>query len=88
VQITSADRIIAGLAAAYFSYRLISGLKSGIYYGDGDMDVDASEHPLAFALAALSSVLLIGLCTYLALGLDAREISAVFEHWKRFGGGS
>jgi hypothetical protein len=47
---TTTDRILAGLAAAYFAYRLWSGWGEGIIDGDGDEDVRADEHPTAFVL--------------------------------------
>jgi hypothetical protein len=46
----STDRIIAGLAAAYFAYRLWSGWGDGTIYGDGNMDVHADKHPTTFVL--------------------------------------
>jgi hypothetical protein len=59
---TSTDRLIAGLAAAYFAYRLWSGWGEGVIYGDGDNDVHADEHPTAFVLTALSVVMVIAIC--------------------------
>jgi hypothetical protein len=69
---TPTDRILAGLAAAYFAYRLWSGWGEGIIFGDGDEDVRADEHPTAFVLTALSVILLIAMLGCIALGYRSR----------------
>jgi hypothetical protein len=85
MHITSIDRIIAGLAAAYLGYRLWSGWSVGIHYGDGDMEVHADQHPTAFVLTVLSSLLLIAILAYLALAPDGIGLSAAAvwlkKHW-------
>jgi hypothetical protein len=78
--LTTADRILAGLVAAYFAYRLWSGWGDGVIYGDGDMDVRADEHPTAFVLTALSVVLVIALLACIAVGSDAEQLVA-FAEW-------
>ncbi len=81
---TTADRILAGIAAAYFAYRLWSGWGDGIIYGDGDMDVRADEHPTAFVLTAISSIILIVICVCIALGPDAVSLAAIIEWmWRK-----
>jgi hypothetical protein len=83
MHMTMADRILAGMVAAYFAYRLWSGWGAGIIYGDGDMDVHADKHPTAFVLTAIGSVLVIALLAFLALGPNAINIAAVVEWlWK------
>jgi hypothetical protein len=74
---TAADRILAGLVAAYFAYRLWSGWGEGIIYGDGDMDVHADRHPTAFVLTALASIAVIVICACIALGSDAARLAAI-----------
>lgn len=68
VHLTETDRILAGLAAAYMAYRLWSGMKVGVVYGDGDRDVHAETHPTAYVLTALSCVLVIAILGYVAIG--------------------
>jgi hypothetical protein len=77
---TTTDRVLAALAAAYFAYRLWSGWGEGIIYGDGDMDVRADEHPTAFALTALSIVLVVAILACIAIGSDAGRI-VTFAEW-------
>lgn len=74
MQPSSGDRVIAGLAAAYFAYRLWSGLNAGIIAGEGDDDVHADHHPTAFVLTALSMVLLVGVLAIIALGPNAADV--------------
>jgi hypothetical protein len=74
---TTMDRILAGLAAGYFAYRLWSGWGDGVIYGDGDEDVRADEHPTAFVLTALSVVLVIAILTCIAVGPDMTRLVAV-----------
>jgi hypothetical protein len=85
MHITLADRIIAALAAAYLGYRLWSGWSVGVQYGDGDMDVHADQHPTAFVLTVLSSILLIAILACLALVPDGPELSTAVawlkKHW-------
>jgi hypothetical protein len=76
MDMTVADRIIAGLGAAHFAYRLWSGWGDGIIAGDGDADVHADRHPFAFVLTALSMVLLTAILAYAALGPDAARRAA------------
>ena len=71
------ERMIAGLAAAYFTYRLWSGFGAGIIDGDGDMDVHADRHPIAFALTAMSFVVLIIICSAIALWPAALDIAQI-----------
>lgn len=78
--LTIANRILFGLVAAYFAYRLWSGWGEGVIYGDGDEDVRADEHPTAFVLTALSVVLLIVLFSCIAVGSDAAKLAA-FATW-------
>jgi hypothetical protein len=52
---TTTDRILAGLAAAYFAYRLWSGWGEGIIDGDGDEDVRASIRQRLFLRPSASS---------------------------------
>jgi hypothetical protein len=77
MQLTSTDRIIAGLAAAYFAYRLWSGWGAGIIYGDGDPDVHADKNLTAFVLTALTTVLIIALLACIAIGSDAAHLTAL-----------
>jgi hypothetical protein len=74
LHLTWADRIIASLAAAYFAYRLWSGLDAGVIDGEGDMDVHADHHPMAFVLTALSMVLLVAILVVIALGPNAVDV--------------
>ena len=67
---SSTDRIIAGAAALYFGYRLLSGMSVGVMYGDGDRDVHAETHPTAYALTIVSYIFLIGICAYIAIGAE------------------
>jgi hypothetical protein len=64
------DRVLAGLAAAYSAYRLWTGARDGIVYGDGDRKVQADTHPAAYVLTMLSLMLLVGLLGYIAIGAD------------------
>jgi hypothetical protein len=81
--ITVADRVLVGLVAAYFAYRLWSGWGEGVIYGDGDMDVHADEHPTAFVLTALSVVMVIVICLVVALGASAGNLSTwIVWLWK------
>jgi hypothetical protein len=83
MHMTSTDRIIAGLAAAYFAYRLWSGWGDGIIYGDGDMDVHADKHPAAFVLTAVIIVAIIALCASIAVGSSASDLAATVAWiWK------
>jgi hypothetical protein len=77
---TTTDRILASLAAAYFAYRLWSGWGDGIIYGDGDVDVRADEHPTAFTLTALSVILVIALLACIAVGSGPSELVG-FAEW-------
>jgi hypothetical protein len=74
---TIAERILAGLVAVYFAYRLWSGWGEGVIYGDGDMDVHADQHPTAFVLTALASIAVIAICACIALGPDAVSLAAI-----------
>jgi hypothetical protein len=65
MHLTIADRIAAAAGAAYFAYRIYTAWRDGIYYGDGDLDVESDRNPLAFSLTVLVSLLLVGLCTFL-----------------------
>lgn len=67
---------MAGAACVFFCYRLLTALKIGIYYGDGDMDVHADAHPAAFVLTVLSSLFLIVLLAFFASGLDGPKLAA------------
>jgi hypothetical protein len=81
--ITVADRILAGLVAAYFAYRLWSGWGEGVIYGDGDPDVRADDHPTAFVLTALSVVMVIAICLIIALGSSAGDLATLLAWlWK------
>jgi spore coat protein U-like protein len=77
---TTADRMLAGMAAAYFAYRLWSGWGEGIIYGDGDMDVRVNEHPTAFVLTALSIILVVVILACIAIGSDAGKLAS-FVGW-------
>jgi hypothetical protein len=79
MHVTTAERILAGIVAAYFAYRLWSGWGDGIIYGDGDMDVHADQHPTAFVLTALTTIAVIAICACLALGSDAVKLAAIVE---------
>jgi hypothetical protein len=74
---TVAERILAGIVAAYFAYRLWSGWAGGIIYGDGDMDVHADQHPTAFVLTALASIAVIAICVCIAVGSDATRLAGI-----------
>jgi hypothetical protein len=74
---TTMDRVLAGLAAGYFAYRLWSGWGDGVIYGDGDEDVHADKHPTAFVLTALSVVFVIAILTFIAIGSDMTKLVAV-----------
>jgi hypothetical protein len=81
--ITVADRVLVGLVAAYFAYRLWSGWGEGVIYGDGDMDVHADEHPTAFVLTALSVVMVIVICLIIALGSSFTDMATLVAWlWK------
>lgn len=75
MQITLIERIVAGLAAAHFAYRLWSGLNAGVIDGEGDMDVHADRDPTAFALTALMMVVLVALLAGIALGPNIIDIA-------------
>jgi hypothetical protein len=77
---TTTDRILAGLAAACFAYRLWSGWGEDVIYGYGDEDVRADEHPTAFVLTALSVILLIVIFGCIAVGSDAGKLAS-FVRW-------
>jgi hypothetical protein len=51
----------------YFGYRLWTGMVDGIAYGDGDLDVKADKHPVAFVLTMLTTALVAGLSALVAL---------------------
>ena len=51
---TVTERVIAGLACAFFCYRAISAGLRGVYSGDGDPDVHLARFPAAFALTVIS----------------------------------
>jgi hypothetical protein len=74
---TTMDRVLAGLAAGYFAYRLWSGWGDGVIYGDGDEDVHADKHPTAFVLTALSVVFVIAILTFIAIGSHMIKLVAV-----------
>jgi hypothetical protein len=77
------DRIIACLGAVYFAYRLWSGWGEGIIYGDGDDDVHSDQHSTAFVLTALSVVMVIVICSILALGSSVSDLGALIAWlWK------
>jgi hypothetical protein len=81
--LTMADRILVGLVAVYFAYRLWSGWGDGVIYGDGDDDVHANEHPTAFVLTALSVVMVIVVCSIIALGSSVGDVAALIAWlWK------
>jgi len=67
VPFTPTSRILAALAAMYFGYRLWTGMVDGIAYGDGDLDVKADKHPVAFVLTMLTTALVAGLSALVAL---------------------
>jgi hypothetical protein len=69
------ERFLAGLAAAYFGYRVWTGMTHGIMFGDGDQDVHPDTHPVAFSLTAVTSAAVAVLCAYIALG---PSINALF----------
>jgi hypothetical protein len=73
------DRILTGLVAAYFAYRLWLGLGlgEGVIYGDGDMNVHADELPTGFVRTALSVVLLIAVLTCIVVGFEAAQLAAL-----------
>jgi hypothetical protein len=71
------NRIIAGAAAAYFAHRLWSGWGDGVIYGDGDNDVQADKHPIAFVLTALSVVTVLAILAMFALGSSLGELAAL-----------
>jgi hypothetical protein len=78
--LTSSDRIVACLFAAYTAYRLWSGWNVGMIDGDGDLDVSVEEHPTAFVLTALSIIFTITILVYFALGPDLPKL-ANFVAW-------
>lgn len=65
MHLSTFDKITAAFGAAYFGYRLYTAWRDGIYYGDGDLDVESERYPIAFSLTVLVSLLLVGLCTFL-----------------------
>ncbi len=81
--LTTADRILVGIVAVYFAYRLWSGWGDGVIYGDGDMDVHADEHPTAFVLTAVSVVMVIVICSIVAIGPSIGDMAALVAWlWK------
>ncbi len=81
--LTTADRVLVGLVAVYFAYRLWSGWGDGVIYGDGDMDVHADEHPAAFVLTALSVMMVIVICSIIAIGPSIDDMAALVAWlWK------
>jgi hypothetical protein len=81
--LTPTDRVIAGVTAAYFAYRLWSGWGEGVIYGDGDNDVHAGEHPTAFVLTALSVVMVVAILVIIALGSSVGDLAATIAWlWK------
>jgi hypothetical protein len=81
--LTPTDRIVAGVAAAYFAYRLWSGWGVGVVYGDGDNDVHADKHPTAFVLTALSVLMIIAIFLVIALGSSVGDLAATIAWlWK------
>ncbi len=64
---TVTERVIAGLACAFFCCRAISAGLRGVYSGDGDPDVHLARSPAAFALTVISGAVLAVLCGVLAL---------------------
>lgn len=74
MQLTSGDRVIAGIAAAYFAYRLWSGVQAGIIDGDSDDDVHADHNPAAFVLTALSMALVVAVLAIIAIGPSAAGV--------------
>jgi hypothetical protein len=81
--LTPTDRIIAGAAAAYLACRLWSGWGAGVIYGDGDDDVHADQHPTAFALTALSAVMVIAILGIIAFGSSIDDLGALMVWlWK------
>lgn len=80
MHLTYADRIVAGIFAAYTAYRLWSGWGDGIIYGDGDMDVSAAEHPTIFVVTAFSIIFTIAILVYLALGPDLPKLT-ILASW-------
>lgn len=74
MQLSSGDRVIAGIAAAYFAYGLWSGVNAGIIDGEGDEDVHADHHPAAFVLTALSMALVVAVLAIIALGSNADDV--------------
>lgn len=81
MQITGTDRVLAALVAVYMAYRLWSGIKIGIVYGDGDRDVHAESHPTAYVLTALSCLLVIAILSYIALGQAAVATILMWLGW-------
>lgn len=68
------DRVLSGLVALYFAYRLWTGTKSGIMAGDGDKDVSAEAHPVVFSLTALTTAMVAALFAYVAIGPSAAAL--------------
>ena len=64
---TVTERVIAGLACAFFCYRTAAAGLRGVYSGDGDPDVHLARSPLAFALTLVSGAVVAVLCGILAL---------------------
>jgi hypothetical protein len=67
VHLSSTDRVMGGLACAYICYRVISAVRTGIYYGDGDRDVDVARNPVAFALTIIMAIVVALLFAVLVL---------------------
>lgn len=61
------ERVIAGLASAYFCWRTLGAIRTGIYRGDGDPDVHAARHPGAFGMTLVTGMIVALLCAVLAL---------------------
>lgn len=56
MQLTTTDRILAALACAYFVWRVVSAIRTGVYAGDGDRDVHAEQNPAVFVLTVISGI--------------------------------
>jgi hypothetical protein len=82
MSVTAGDGIVVALAGVYFCYRVVTALNTGIFYGDGDMDVHADEHPTAFALTVLSAIFAIVVCAFIAVRPYGPFLSSAFG-WLR-----
>lgn len=65
MHLTITDRVLAGLACAYFAWRVVAAVRTGVYAGDGDLDVHAERNPGAFALTVVSGILVAALLAFL-----------------------